>query len=138
MPMTNAGLTPFARRCILLGACLMLVGVICGAFGTHLLQSRLEPKQLASFQTGVLYHLLHALGLLLIGAIAQSGGESRWLRGSATLMAVGIAGFSGTIYLITAGAPRWLGAVAPLGGLSFMGAWVLLALHARSRAAAQT
>jgi uncharacterized membrane protein YgdD (TMEM256/DUF423 family) len=137
MPTTNADLTPFARRCILLGACLMLLGVICGAFGTHLLQSRLEPRQLASFQTGVLYHLLHALGLLLIGAIAQSGGESRWLRGSAALMAVGIACFSGAIYLVTAGAPRWLGAVAPLGGLSFMGAWVLMALHATRRPAVQ-
>ena len=138
MTASHSGLTPLARRCIAAGALLMLCGVILGAFGTHLLAARLEPQQFSSFQTGVLYHLLHALGLLLIGAIAQSGGESRWLRGSATLMAVGIAGFSGTIYLITAGAPRWLGAVAPLGGLSFMGAWVLLALHARSRAAAQT
>lgn len=137
MPVMTTGLTPFARRCILIGACLMLVGVICGAFGTHLLQSRLEPKQLASFQTGVLYHLLHALGLLAIGAIAQCGGESRWLRGSATLMVVGIACFSGAIYLITAGAPRALGVIAPLGGLSFMGAWVLLALHAARSGDAQ-
>jgi uncharacterized membrane protein YgdD (TMEM256/DUF423 family) len=126
------GLTPFARRWIATGAMLMLLGVILGAFGTHLLASRLEPRQFASYQTGVLYHLLHALALVLIGAIGQAGGESRWLRGSAAAMAVGIACFSGAIYLITAGAPRTLGMVAPVGGLSFMIAWVLLAVHART------
>jgi uncharacterized membrane protein YgdD (TMEM256/DUF423 family) len=126
----NAQLNPLARRCILLGASLMLVAVIFGAYGTHLLRARLEPRQFASFETGVLYHLLHALGLILIGAIAQVGGQSRWLRGSAVLMVVGIACFSGAIYLITAGAPRALGAVAPVGGLCFMGAWLLLALYA--------
>ena len=45
-------------------------------------------------------------------------------------MLAGIVFFSGSIYLMTAGAPRWLGAVAPVGGLSFMAAWALLAWHA--------
>lgn len=124
------GLRPFARWCILAGALLMLLGVVLGAFGTHLLQARLPPKQFASYQTGVLYHLLHALGLLLLGLIAQVGGESRELRGAGRLMLSGIACFSGAIYLIAAGAPRWLGMVAPIGGLSFMVAWLLLAVHA--------
>jgi len=48
-------------------------------------------------------------------------------------MAVGIVFFSGSIYLMTAGAPRWLGMVAPVGGLSFMAAWAFLALHALRR-----
>jgi len=128
----QSGLTSFARRWIATGAVLMLLGVILGAFGTHLLAPRLEPKQFASYQTGVLYHLLHALGLVLVGAIGQAGGETRWLRRSAIAMTIGIAVFSGAIYLITLGAPRTLGMVAPIGGLSFMFAWVLLAVHARS------
>ena len=125
------GLTPFARRWITTGAVLMLLGVILGAFGTHLLASRLEPKQFASYQTGVLYHLLHALGLVLVGTIGQAGGETRWLRWSAIAMTVGIVFFSGVIYLIALGASRALGMLAPIGGLSFMAAWVLLAVHAR-------
>ena len=133
MTASRPGLTPLARRCIAAGALLMLLGVILGAFGTHLLASRLEPKQFASFQTGVLYHLLHALGLLLVGAIAQAGGETRWLRGAAVCMLAGIICFSGAIYLITAGAPRSLGMVAPVGGLSFMAAWASLAMHVRTR-----
>jgi uncharacterized membrane protein YgdD (TMEM256/DUF423 family) len=132
----RTGLDAFARRCIAGGAILMLLGVILGAFGSHLLATRLEPRQLASYQTGVLYHLLHALGLVLVGIVGQVGPTTRWLRASAAMMAFGIACFSGSIYLITAGAPRALGMVAPVGGVSFMIAWILLALHALSRARA--
>ncbi|HEX7375410.1 MAG TPA: DUF423 domain-containing protein [Steroidobacteraceae bacterium] len=132
MTQTPAGLTPFARRWIVVGAILMLLGVILGAFGSHLLAARLEPKQLASYQTGVLYQLLHALGLVLVGLVGQVSVPTRWLRASAALMAFGIACFSGSIYLMTAGAPRTLGMVAPIGGLSFMIAWASLALHVRT------
>jgi uncharacterized membrane protein YgdD (TMEM256/DUF423 family) len=126
-------LEPLARRCLAAGALLMLVGVILGAFGAHVLQERLTPQRLASFQTGVHYHMLHALGLLLLGVLVQVGGASARLRWSARLMLVGIALFSGSIYLMTAGAPRTLGMVAPLGGVSFMAAWALLAWHALTR-----
>jgi uncharacterized membrane protein YgdD (TMEM256/DUF423 family) len=132
MSEAHPGLTPFARRWIGTGAVLLLLAVILGAFGTHLLAARLEPKQFASYQTGVLYHLLHALGLVLLGVIGHAGGETRWLRASALAMTVGIGCFSGAIYLITAGAPHALGMVAPIGGVSFMFAWVMLAVHARA------
>jgi len=125
-----AGLDPFARRCIAAGAMLMLAGVILGAFGAHLLESRLAARQLASYHTGVTYQLLHALGLVLVGLVGQVAGVATRLRWSARLMLAGIFFFSGSIYLMTAGAPRWLGAVAPVGGLSFMAAWALLAWHA--------
>lgn len=134
MPDPGPGLEPFARRCIAIGALLMLAGVILGAFGAHLLQGRLEPRQLASYQAGVLYQLLHSLGLVLVGLVAQVSGATSRLRWSGRLMLLGIACFSGSIYLMTAGAPRTLGMVAPVGGLSFMAAWALLGWHAvRSR-----
>jgi uncharacterized membrane protein YgdD (TMEM256/DUF423 family) len=130
MNRSTTGLDPFARRCIATGAILMLAGVILGAFGAHLLESRLAARQLASYQTGVTYQLLHALGLVLVGLVGQAGGVATRLRWSARMMLAGVAFFSGSIYLMTAGAPRWLGAVAPVGGLSFMAAWALLAWHA--------
>ena len=111
----------------------MLAGVILGAFGTHLLESRLTPRQFSSYQTGVLYQLLHSIGLVLIGIVAQAAGVTARLRWSARLMLVGIVFFSGSIYLMTAGAPKWLGMVAPVGGLSFMLAWAMLALDALGR-----
>lgn len=120
----------FTRRCIAAGALLMLLGVMLGAFGAHVLQEHLTPKRLASFQTGVHYQMLHALGLVLAGLAARATGDGKALRWSARLMLAGIVLFSGSIYLMTAGAPRWLGAVTPVGGISFMVAWALLARHA--------
>jgi len=123
---------PLARRCIATGAILMAVGVMLGAFGAHVLQAQLTPKQFASFQAGTHYHVLHALGLLSVGIVARVTSESPCLRWSARLMLAGIFFFSGSIYLMTAGAPRWLGMVAPVGGVSFLIAWALLAWHALS------
>jgi uncharacterized membrane protein YgdD (TMEM256/DUF423 family) len=129
----TTGLTTLARRCIAAGALLMLLGVILGAFGAHALQAMLSPQRLASYQTGVNYQLLHSLGLVAVGIVAQLTTETTRLRWSARLMLAGIVLFSGSIYLMAAGAPRALGMVAPLGGLSFMAAWGLLAWHALTR-----
>lgn len=126
-------LAAFVRRCVALGALLMALGVLLGAFGAHGLQERLTPRQLASFQTGVHYQVLHALGLVIVGIVAQVTGSSRHLQWSARLMLAGVVFFCGSIYLMTAGAPRWLGMVTPVGGVSFMAAWALLARHALSR-----
>ena len=123
---SSASLT---RSCILAGAVLMFLAILLGAFGAHLLQDRLEPVRLASFRTGVLYQQIHALALVVLGLVAALGPPSRLLSWSARLMLLGTLLFSGSIYLMTAGLPRWLGAVTPLGGLSFMAAWLLLAVH---------
>jgi uncharacterized membrane protein YgdD (TMEM256/DUF423 family) len=121
---------PFAMRCIAGGALLMVIGVVLGAFGAHVLQEMLTPKRLASFQTGVTYHFLHALGLILIGIVARVTQPSPWLKRAAVLMLLGIVFFAGSIYAMALGAPRWLGMVAPVGGISFMLGWAALALHA--------
>ena len=135
MPDHPPGLVPFARRCMAAGAVLLLLGVMLGAFGAHALQAQLTPRQLASYQTGVQYQMLHAFGLMIVGVVAQLTDASRRLSGSAWLMIAGIVFFSGSIYLMTAGAPRWLGMVAPIGGMSFMAAWALLAWHVLARGA---
>lgn len=124
----NSGDAVLARRCLVAGALLMLLGVALGAFGAHGLQARLTPQRLASFQTGVHYQQLHALGLLLLGVLAGRRASTA-LRWSARLMFVGILLFSGAIYLLAAGAPGWLGMVAPIGGLAMMAAWLALAVH---------
>lgn len=119
-----------ARHCICAGALLMLLGVVLGAFGAHALQKSLTLKQLSSYQTGVLYQQLHSLALIVVGILALVTPASRWLPRAAVLFGAGICFFSGSIYALTFGAPRWLGMVAPMGGLSFMLAWLSIALHA--------
>ena len=120
----------FARRCVVVGALLMLASLVLGALGTHVVASRVQASTYSSYETAVLYQSLHALGLILVGVLARTTGVSGWLRGSAALMAVGVILFCGTIYLVTAGASReWL-AAAPTGGMALMASWVLLAVHA--------
>jgi uncharacterized membrane protein YgdD (TMEM256/DUF423 family) len=114
------------------GALLMVVAVALGAFGAHGQRSMVTSQQLASYQTGVTYHLFHALGLVLVGIVGQVSRPTPWLTRAAVLMLAGIAFFSGSIYAMTFGAPRWLGMVAPVGGSAFMLAWVAVALHARA------
>ena len=129
-PDTAASRT-FAMRCIVAGALLMFLGVVLGAFGAHALQQLLTLKQLSSYQTGVLYQQVPSLALLLVGVIALVTPASPWLPRAAVLFGAGMFFFSGSIYLMTLGAPRWLGMVAPIGGFSFMLAWLALAAHAR-------
>ena len=120
----------FARRCIVAGSVFMLAGLILGAVGTHVVAERVSPRDLASYETAVLYQLLHALGLVLLGVLARSSDVTAPLRWAARLMGVGIVLFSGSIYLATAGLPREVLNLAPTGGLALMAAWVLLAWHA--------
>lgn len=128
--MTLPAFGSFERRCIAGGALLMLAAVVLGAFGAHGLRGVLSPQQLASYLTGVTYQQLHALGLILVGAIATLTPRSVWLGRAAVLFVLGITLFSGSIYALTLGAPRWLGMVAPVGGTSFMLGWAAIAVHA--------
>ena len=123
----------FARRCIAAGSMLMFTGLVLGALGKHLVADRVSPQQLASFDTAVLYQLLHALGLVLVGALARTTVVTARLRWSARLMGLGLACFCGSIYLATAGMPRWILDLAPAGGMTLMASWVVLAWHAAAR-----
>lgn len=114
-----------------LASVLGTLGVVFGVFGAHALRARLDPQQLASWQTAVHYHLLHAVALLALALFADATGRS--VRAPASLFALGVVLFSGSIYALVLGGPRWLGPVTPLGGLCFIAGWVLLAF-ASSRA----
>ncbi|MGH0037494.1 MAG: DUF423 domain-containing protein [Myxococcota bacterium] len=108
------------------------LGVALGAFGAHGLRARLDPDALSSWNTAVLYHLLHALALLALGLFATATGRSVNLP--AALLAAGLVLFSGSIYGLVLGGPRWLGPVTPLGGLCFIAGWLALAWMARGLA----
>jgi uncharacterized membrane protein YgdD (TMEM256/DUF423 family) len=116
------------RRTLIAGALLILVATAAGAFGTHALKPVLTEARFDSFQTAVSYQFFHALGLLAIGLLQRQHPGSALLRASARLILLGIALFAGSIYGITAGGPRALGMVAPLGGVSLMLAWLVFAV----------
>jgi uncharacterized membrane protein YgdD (TMEM256/DUF423 family) len=115
-----------ARKTLAIAGALIALGTVLGAFGAHALKSQLSPDKLAVYETAVRYHFIHSLGLLAIGILLRSI-DARLLRWSATLVLVGIILFSGSLYLLTFGAPRLLGVVTPLGGLALIGGWGLFA-----------
>jgi uncharacterized membrane protein YgdD (TMEM256/DUF423 family) len=109
-----------------LGALSALIAVALGAFAAHGLKTRLSPELLTVFETGARYQMYHALGLL---AVAWACG--RW-PGPAVVVAgwlfvVGTLIFSGSLYLLSISAQRWMGAITPFGGLAFIGGWLALA-----------
>lgn len=111
-----------------IGAILAALGVVLGAFGAHGLRARLEPRMLEVWQTGTEYHIYHALGLILIGIISYWIQDSALIKWAGSLMLIGILLFSGSLYLLALTGSGWLGAMAPVGGLSFIAAWILLAV----------
>ena len=118
------------RLWIPLGALNACLAVACGAFAAHGLKGRLSEYSLGVFQTGAHYHLIHALALVAYGLWARSlsGVEASALPGA--LFAVGILLFSGSLYALALTDIKILGAITPLGGLSFMTAWVIFAVMA--------
>jgi len=111
------------------GAVAAGIGVALGAFGAHGLKSRVEPELVTIFETGVRYHMYHALALLAVG-LASTRSNNPLLGAAGWLFVAGIVIFSGSLYLMTLTGTRWLGAITPIGGLAFLAGWSLLALGA--------
>ncbi len=103
----------------------LVLAVAIGAFGAHALKARLAEDMLQVYKTGVEYHFYHALGLLLIGVLALNM-PSSLLNWSALFLGLGIILFSGSLYVMAITGIRWIGAITPFGGLSFIAGWVLL------------
>jgi uncharacterized membrane protein YgdD (TMEM256/DUF423 family) len=140
-----------AKRCLMLSALAGFLAVALGAFGAHFLKDSgylvkrhaAEPekdsagfrmpashKYLLDFQTGVEYHMWHALALGLTGLLLRSQ-QNRWLRVAAWSFLTGIVFFSGSLYILVIGGPRFggvpWGAIVPIGGTAFLIGWICLA-----------
>lgn len=99
--------------------CFLAVGL--GAFGAHGLKASLEANgMLEAWKTAVLYHLAHAVALLVL---ALHGANN---RGAWWLLCAGILLFSGSLYLLALTNLRWLGPITPVGGLCFLAGWAWL------------
>ncbi|OZI64200.1 DUF423 domain-containing protein [Bordetella genomosp. 1] len=113
------------RTLIILAALNMIVAVGAGAFGAHGLKQTLGTDMLAVWQTGVQYHLIHALGLFAI-ALMGARYASPQLAIAGWLMFAGIVLFSGSLYALALTGTRILGIITPIGGTAFLAAWALV------------
>jgi uncharacterized membrane protein YgdD (TMEM256/DUF423 family) len=119
-----------AKLFLSLGALAGLLAVALGAFGAHALRGRLDDYARGVFETAVQYHFYHALALALVGVLLLSQPATALLKSSGWLFLIGIAVFSGSLYLLAITGIKWLGAVTPLGGLAFIAGWGCLAAAA--------
>ncbi|MEQ1518491.1 MAG: DUF423 domain-containing protein [Usitatibacteraceae bacterium] len=124
-----------AKYVLIAGAMLAFLGVALGAFGAHALKARLAPDLLAVYQTGVQYHLIHALGIVLLGVVVQLLPTSKLLSAAAWLMVAGVLVFSGSLYVLSVTGLRFFGAITPFGGLALLAAWLLFAIGVAKSAA---
>jgi len=116
-----------ATRVLGIAGLFMATGIVVGALAAHALQKLLEARQLESLHTAVNYQLFNALGLLVIGLLLRAD-DLQALRTVAGLLIAGILAFSGGIYLMLAGAPRFLGLVTPAGGILLIAGWTWFAV----------
>ncbi len=113
-------------------AVLLALAVILGAFGAHGLRARLDAESVRIYETAVMYHFLHALGILVLSVLPRTGTASSSGMGPVCAMLLaGIVLFSGSLYLLAVTGVRMLGAITPLGGLLFIAGWLLAAWRLR-------
>jgi uncharacterized membrane protein YgdD (TMEM256/DUF423 family) len=117
---------------LFMGSISSFMAVALGAFGAHGLRGKISPEMLATYQTGVLYHFYHSLGLFVVAFAASYLPDSNLVRWSGWMMALGIVLFSGSIYALSTTGTLSLGVITPFGGTAFLAGWILLAVAALS------
>ena len=125
------------RHWIFFGAIFAALAVGLGAFGAHGLDGFLKERhgsdpelflrRMDNWGTAALYQMHHSLGLIVVGLIALFR-PSKWLNVAGWCFLAGILLFSGSLYVLVLTEIRVLGAITPLGGVSFILGWIALAL----------
>lgn len=98
------------------------LAVAFGAFAAHGLS---DPKAKEWMHTGATYAFMHVMAVFA-AAFLVSQGKPR-ARLAAPLFLAGVAIFSGSLFAMALGAPRWFGAITPIGGTLFLAGWAVLA-----------
>ena len=113
------------KQILISGGIFAGLSVIIGAFGAHALKNTLSNFETTHiFELATKYQFYHALGILIIGLLAERKPSKLFLYAS-RLMALGILIFSGSLFTLAVTNIKWLGAITPIGGTSFIIAWGL-------------
>jgi len=116
------------KKIVVIGAFLVVIGIILGAFGAHALEKLVDSEKLLSYETGVRYQMYHGFALIILGANADRLlVNSKWV---VRLMFTGVLLFSLSIYFLVLQEPlgvtlKFLGPITPIGGMLMISAWVL-------------
>ena len=105
----------------------LALAVALGAFGAHGIKAIASPEQMTWWATATQYFFYHALGLLVVSVLIKLGYTTST---TAWLLQIGVIIFSGSLFAMTLGAPRWFGAITPIGGTLMIIGWIWLAVTA--------
>ncbi len=112
------------------GAFLCALSVVLGAFGAHGIKGKITSDLFEIYQTSNYYFTIHSIAIILYGlfCVATKRETKTW---PGNLFMLGILLFSGSLYLIVFTEIRAFGMITPLGGLSFILAWIGFGAHAK-------
>jgi uncharacterized membrane protein YgdD (TMEM256/DUF423 family) len=117
---------------LMLAALSGMFAVILGAFGAHILKRILLENEVLIFETGVRYQFYHTLALAITALLSRYVGH-RWTGIAGWLFVIGMAMFSGSVYLLAVvdhigltTSKSVLGPITPLGGVLLIGGWLAL------------
>jgi len=113
-----------SARALTAAGILLVLATACGAFGAHALKAHLAPERLQLWETAVRYQFLQSLGLIGIGLTMRTL-DGAALHLAALLVVIGVVLFCGSLYLLALGGPRAAGVLTPLGGLAWIGGWLV-------------
>lgn len=115
-----------------LGCINAFLSVALGAFGAHMLHNKITSQMLAVWEKGVDYQMYHALALIVVALCIKQWPDVRRVRTAGFLLFMGIFLFSGSLYVLVLTQMKVIGLITPIGGVTFLWGWILLALCARS------
>ena len=113
-----------------IGAILLALAVILGAFGAHGLRDRLDAYSMSLWEKAVFYHFIHAMGVLVVSILPRTQTfPAPGASNVCALLTAGILIFSGSLYLLAVTGVRAMGMITPIGGLAWIAGWLLLAYY---------
>lgn len=115
-----------------LGCINAFMSVALGAFGAHMLRNKVTNLMLITWEKGVDYQMYHALALIIIALCIKQWPEVRRVRTAGFLLFMGIVLFSGSLYALVLTQIKGMGMITPIGGITFLWGWILLALCVRN------
>ncbi|MFZ5720216.1 MAG: DUF423 domain-containing protein [Pseudomonadota bacterium] len=102
------------------------VAVAIGAFAAHGVHDLRAREWL---RTGATYGFMHTMATFACATFINIGAHRA--RHAPAFFLSGVVVFTGSLYAMALGAPRWLGAITPIGGILFLIGWAVLAWAAR-------
>ena len=112
------------KSLIIVSGILGFLAVSLGAFGAHVLKEKISDELLSVFQTGILYHLIHTVVVLVIAINA----DNRFFK-AAIFMISGIVLFSFSLYIYSVTQIKIFAMITPFGGVSFLIGWLLIVIE---------